>query len=540
MTSPAQAVLWQFWWRNRWGFVLGAAYLLAAGTIIRLLPPELRAMSFQGIDRPLIAEWLGFPCVFLLMHVLAVFTTSEGGLKDSGFSSHTFILPVKTRTLVAVPMVAGCLTMTAVWMATALLVLRPAGANAPLIWPGAAAALMLALLQVVSWVPLAQSWLRIALVIPAVAVGLAAIPLNIAFGDQAEALRTVLLLLPIPAAYLVAIHVVAMSRRGDAYDWRAWQRLVERLAAWRKPAEHPFSSADRAQLWFEWSGHGWVLPVTLGSIVLFTTPLLVLTNQTEVAAGWRFLGILVVMPMVFAVVIGGQFGRQDVWSDCPMSPFLAARPISTIRLIIAKLCICLGATLAGSLLTLLGVLMLLLRPGFAAQIVQVAQTVGVWKSIAIVATATVSLIAITWLQMASNMWISLAGRKWFESAFAFTFAAVVGIGTLAGVWIYFHAELHGYVQAAVPWVVRLLLATKLVIATVVLTGLLRTRLVGPVSAAAMVGVWSLIAGGLWLTAWSLAPAGSVPLATVAAGIALAVPFSRLAGAPLALHWNRHR
>jgi hypothetical protein len=150
------------------------------------------------------------------------------------------------------------------------------------------------------------------------------------------------------------------------------------------------------------------------------------------------------------------------------------------------------------------------------------------------------LIVITWLQMASNLWISATGRAWLVNMLAFIFAALVGSGTLAGVWIYFHVELHGYVQAAAPWLVATLLAAKLVTAVVVLAGLLRWRLVGAGAAIGMVGVWSLLAGGLWLTAWSLAPSGSLPLPTLAAGIAMSVPFSRLAGAPLALHWNRHR
>jgi hypothetical protein len=53
-------------------------------------------------------------------------------------------------------------------------------------------------------------------------------------------------------------------------------------------------------------------------------------------------------------------------------------------------------------------------------------------------------------------------------------------------------------------------------------------------------VWCLVVGGLLLAAWWLLPAGLVPLTTISAAIILLVPFSRLAGAPLALHWNRHR
>jgi hypothetical protein len=537
--SPAQAVLWQFWWRNRWGFVLAAAYLLAAAAIIRLLPAELRAMSLGDGDRPLVADWLGMPCVFVLMHVLAVFCTSEGGLKESGFSQHTFVLPVTARTLVAMPMIAGCVTIAAVWVAIVLLVLRPAGAaQAPLAWPAAALVLGLAAMQVGSWMPLAQSWLRVA-VVPAVIGTVLPCALILPF-FLPEAVATAMLLAPLPVLYAVGVQAVAKARRGDAYDWRAWRRMVERIAQWRKPVEHPFSSADRAQLWFEMRAHGWILPLTVGVMILLMAPLLLLPERNEVTAGWRFLGIVLAMPTLISLSISGQFGRMDAWSDYPMSPFLAARPMTTVRLVYAKLCMCLAATLAASLLMLVGVLVLLVRPGFAAHVVEVAKSIGIGKSIAIVAAGAGSLIAITWLQMASNLWISLTGRAWFVNTVAFSLAGLIGVGTLGGLWIYVHEELHVYVQAAVPWLMRVLLVLKPIVALAVLIGLFRAGLIRPMHSAAMIGVWCLVAGGLWLAAWWLLPTGIVPLSTVTAGIVLLVPFSRLAGAPLALHWNRHR
>jgi hypothetical protein len=355
-----------------------------------------------------------------------------------------------------------------------------------------------------------------------------------------EAVVAAILLAPLPVLYAVGVQAVARARRGDAYDWRAWRRMVERIAQWRKPVEHPFSSTDQAQLWFEMRAHGWILPLTVGSMILLTAPLLFLAERSEVTAGWRFLGIVLAMPTLIALSISGQFGRVDAWSDYPMSPFLAARPISTVRLVYAKLCMCLAATLCGALLTLLGVLVLLVRPGFAAHVAEVAQSIGIGKSIAIFAAGAGSLIAITWLQMAANLWISLTGRAWFVNAVAFSLAGLIGIGTLAGLWIYVHEELHVYVKAAAPWLMRLLLVAKPVIAAFVVTGLLRTGLIRPLVAGGMIGVWCLVAGGLWLAAWWLAPTGVVPLTTVAGAIVLLVPFSRLAGAPLALHWNRHR
>jgi hypothetical protein len=447
-------------------------------------------------------------------------------------------LPVSNQTLVAVPMVAGCLTIAAVWCAIALLVFRPAGANAQLAWPAAALVLGLALLQVGSWIPVAQSWLRVALVPLAItAVPLCSLILSL---FVAEAVLAALLLAPLPLLYFAAVHFVAKARRGDAYDWRAWRRLVEQIAEWRQPAKHPFPSAYRAQAWFEWRGHGWFLPLTLGPMIVVTVPLLQAVDRSDVAAGWRLMGIVAVMPMFFAMIMGGQVGRQDMWSDYAMTPFLAARPVSTQRLVVAKFWMCLGCTLVCFAMTQLGVLMLLLRPGFAAHAAEVAQSIGIWKSIAIVSGASLGLIAITWLQMAANAWMSLTGRTWLINAVAFTFSGLIGVGALAGVWVYLHVELHGYFIAAAPWVMQLMLVLKAVAAVAVVIGLLRARLIGPAGAATLVGLWCLVVGSLNVAAWWLLPGDAQLLAKLAGGIVLLVPFSRLVGAPLALHWNRHR
>jgi hypothetical protein len=135
-------------------------------------------------------------------------------------------------------MLAGCTAMSVAWVAIAAAVLRPAGASVPLIWPGAAAALLLALLQVVAWLPLAQPWLRIVVALPIVLFVLAAIALKLAVSGLPDAVATGLLLLPLPC----------VSGGGGRVAWRAerlrlaaWRRLIERIAG-GEASEHPFSS----------------------------------------------------------------------------------------------------------------------------------------------------------------------------------------------------------------------------------------------------------------------------------------------------------
>ena len=58
----------------------------------------------------------------------------------------------------------------------------------------------------------------------------------------------------------------------------------------------------------------------------------------------------------------------------------------------------------------------------------------------------------------------------------------------------------------------------------------------------MIGGWGLAALGLYLIAVWLIPIPPQLVSTsgLIAAVILGIPFSRIAGAPLALAWNRHR
>jgi hypothetical protein len=56
----------------------------------------------------------------------------------------------------------------------------------------------------------------------------------------------------------------------------------------------------------------------------------------------------------------------------------------------------------------------------------------------------------------------------------------------------------------------------------------------------MIAGWGLIVTAICLLIVWLVPGSRLPVRDLIAGVVLLVPFSRLAGAPLALDWNRHR
>src|SRR5262245_8913141 len=134
MRSPGQAILWQIAWRSRWGLVAAASYLVVAIVLSHLLPKNLHIRVGDDFV-PAVGWFLGMPSVFVNIMLVAVFSMSGHDLRDSGFTTHMFILPVRTRTLVGWPILVGCVTVITVWLVTAVFIFRSGGIAAPLWWP---------------------------------------------------------------------------------------------------------------------------------------------------------------------------------------------------------------------------------------------------------------------------------------------------------------------------------------------------------------------------------------------------------------------
>lgn len=99
---------------------------------------------------------------------------------------------------------------------------------------------------------------------------------------------------------------------------------------------------------------------------------------------------------------------------------------------------------------------------------------------------------------------------------------------------------HDLARDIVPWLIGLLLVAKLALATTVVRSLDRSGLVGRSGIVIMIGIWMFVVIGLCSIAFVFLPTTQFAFASIASGIALFTPFSRLAGAVLALAWNRHR
>ena len=540
MNSPGQAILWQIYWRARWGFAAAAAFLLLGVTLTHLLP-RYWTLQVDSLENVSAFGWFFGVCgLYANFILMAAFSMSATDARNLTFSNHMFVLPVRTSTLVAWPMFSGCLTVAVFWLIDACFIFRASGIAAPLWFPAAAFALLLTSFQALAWTPFAQRWVHIALTAVVLTspflVFLVGLVLNIQLN---EPVATCLLVGLIPIAYLAAVSGVGRARRSEAYDWRAWGRFLEWLAKWRPAATHPFRSMGTAQLWYECRAH-LVVPVFIACMM----PMFIFVpamDRDNLELGWRQLGIMLVAPLFVAGMAGAALGNlTDPISKSYTASFVLVRPISSLSILRGKLVT--AAIMTGAIwLLFLGYISLLLtRPGFPQSIAQVASNVPVWKAIGYPILALWLLVLLSWKNMVASLWVTLTGRKWVEQANSFGFIGLVFVGICSGLWIGFHPELHQPALAAVPWLIGLLVVLKLAVAGFVVRGLIQSRLTGKGGAALMVAAWLAVVGSLCAVALLLLPPAYAAPQNIIPGIALFIPFSRLAGAPLALAWNRHR
>jgi hypothetical protein len=158
------------------------------------------------------------------------------------------------------------------------------------------------------------------------------------------------------------------------------------------------------------------------------------------------------------------------------------------------------------------------------------------RSVAILILAPVGLLGVSCANMVTGMWPSLLGRKWLANSAGIVVMLFVSLAGICGYWIYKHPEYLGTLQALVPWLLSCLLVLKIVLAAWNVRELLQRGLVSPSA------VFAGIVGLLGISATLIILCLCFVDLTITLGLAmiLSVPFSRIAFAVLALHWNRHR
>src|SRR5207244_1622177 len=120
MRTPALALGWELWARHRWGLSIIGVGTLVAASLIQVLPAD---------GARLIGELGPLAAIFVYLYALSIFVYAEGTLggKAAGFPSRLFALPMRTRWLVAWPMLYGMIATALMWIGLMRLIMIPSG-----------------------------------------------------------------------------------------------------------------------------------------------------------------------------------------------------------------------------------------------------------------------------------------------------------------------------------------------------------------------------------------------------------------------------
>jgi hypothetical protein len=552
LRSPASAIAWQLWRRNRWAALCTLAALplslLLNGLMLALLP-----------DVPEVVRVI--ECFAALASFVAVFwifshTDNDTQGRHLGYPARMYTLPARTATLVNWPIAFGLAATLSLYFSWAGIIQWHWDVSVPwvtLCWHALVLAAMLLTLQTLVWSLHRSPWIRSALVI-ALMTGLGASAILVPeadfqpFGQMGWILALGLWLL---AAYAGAFTGVARDRRGAGQGWtaRLWQRILDVTP--RRSSD--FTSAGRAQFWFEWHRRGLFSSCLLGIVMagsLFFVSLAAAMHLDAVALAMNCVTFPV---MIFSVALGAgaSLAKSDPWSrEKSFHPCNALRPITTGEIVVAKM-------QAAALITILGwtLFFLLAVPGF-----NVGHWIGSWTSGGLdlpswaefwaqhpmfwrLATHPVILLTamgVTWLAMMGSMALGLTGRTR-----TIVFWSWIGMGKLvslvmATVWLYNHPARWPEALRLLPWITSLFALVNIGLAARNFVRVYRRGLHTPPTFCCLVVIWLALVAALSASAWLFQSVMDWPAPLVAFLAVWLMPGGELAACTINLASNRHR
>jgi len=312
-----------------------------------------------------------------------------------------------------------------------------------------------------------------------------------------------------------------------------WRRASSVSATSRRP---DFPTPARAQTWFEWRLHGRSLPALVAILLPFELSMLFIFSETPAIVAEMLAGVLLT-PAFMAIFVAATVSSG-------LTPFLATRPMSNASLIAAKMKATVASTVAAWLLVLAAVPVAVRFSGTAPIVTgwwhDLVGMAGTRRAVIIALLALFALMTSTWKQLVQSLYIGLSGREWviktsvFAALTLLAFAFPVGLSILRSRWAI--AALFN----ALPWILAALAALKLSVAVWIAVrlhdrGLMSDRAMLAGAIAWDVAVFALYGVMVWLTPAILFRRYFLALLAI-----LLVPLTRIAAAPLAVAWNRHR
>ena len=333
LSPPIMAIAWEIWARNKWKY-------LAALFCLMVCRWMCERNSEVGIT-------LGFGTTAMaLFLVMGALHFTEGDRKGGfgSFPKRLFTLPITTLQLVWTPMLLGTLSVTACYLVSVWMLLRPLGSDPTILWPCLYLSCGMASFQAILWAFPERRYLKLFLLsifATVLALGwMFFLPHMLEgtlqqFGIRSSPRRfqlglTVMIILWTCAAYGLAWLAVARRRQGREGWCQDWGLVgfYQNVSKFRR--SRTFADASSAMFWMEWNQSGKTLPMAILIIMLVTfipTSLTAPHNESETIAAlvWMLL-----TPLLMALVIGLGASKPDFWKPGLELPlFQSIKPIRT-------------------------------------------------------------------------------------------------------------------------------------------------------------------------------------------------------------------
>lgn len=542
MNTPAAAIAWEFRQRHRWGLMaLLAMVLILSGIKIAIFTDVLH---FE-MGEVTFALLVPVPLAATFLYLLAVFTFGISGdlaARESMYPARMFTLPVSSAALAGWPMLYGCLAMALMWFAIRVAGIFPPRVDVPAFWPALFAASLLAWMQALTWMPYALRGMRI-LVSIALLLSIDIVVFSALESKPRESTMLLLLAPLVPLAYVTAVSAVRRARRGDVPVWAWAQRFAAHFR--RSGAGRSFTSAARAQLWFEWRQWGRSLPLLVATVLPAALLLLFPFRDTPVIVV-EIVVLSLFLPAFLAIFVAATAGKSSTNASQTygITPFIATRPVEDRTLVAAKWQAALLSTLAAWLIVGVAVPIGLVWSDATEPIVNILANVddalGRPRAIMLGALVLAGLLGSTWKQLVQGLYIAMSGRDWAVKGTVFATLALVTVGSFVLIWILDSRHRIAVAWNTIPWLMAAYVLLKLLLAMRVMqlgigrglftrSQLIRGAITWNVCVFAVYGVLAFILPEILMRRYVLLLVAMV-----------VVPFVRLAAAPLAVARNRHR
>ncbi len=327
--------------------------------------------------------------------------------------------------------------------------------------------------------------------------------------------------LPIPAERLQPEHAYDSSPR-----WTSVQ-------GWRLKAQQwMFAGGLQSQIWYEWQCY--CVPLTL---VIFAAIGLVLWLSVSFHMIRSVRVAILFVPLFVSAICGiGMGGLNHHVGDRHVSVFFASRPLTSVQFVVAKW---VAAALTAMVVCVAAIVTFTLANYWCDDQLLWTETWdrcrALFPTSQLVYSLGVASLAYwfaTWVLLVQVLPVKLSGRHWLQTL---VIAVLSGFGFL----IVLSTSIEN--KQLLPWVIGGLFLVKAVAAIVTLPKIWNQEIVAQGTLVQLFCAWGLLGCLFAVTIFGLTFQVNPALGLVAVPfVLLLMPMSRLALAPLALHWNRHR